>query len=111
MLAVDPVKHACTVLVIVPVLLLACDLPVPRLIMRMRFVVPCAGRYELTRGSSSIIRLLGRQVAVRFVRDANINLQAFDMWQAAFVNYPDTPWRRSAVAYLQARCLAVLVGI
>ena len=50
-------------------------------------------------------RLLGRQVAVRFVRDANINLQAFDMWQAAFVNYPDTPWRRSAVAYLQARCL------
>ena len=48
-------------------------------------------------------RLPGRQVAVRFVRDANINLQAFDMWQAAFVNYPDTPWRRSAVAYLQAR--------
>ncbi|KAK9823011.1 hypothetical protein WJX81_006862 [Elliptochloris bilobata] len=41
------------------------------------------------------------QVAVRFVRDANTNLQAFDMWQAAFVNYPDTPWRRSAVAFLQ----------
>ena len=57
-----------------------------------------------------MIRLLRWQVAVRFVRDANINLQAFDMWQAAFVNYPDTPWRRSAVAYLQARCLALPVG-
>ena len=44
------------------------------------------------------------------MRDANTNLQAFDMWQAAFVNYPDTPWRRSAVAYLQARCLALAVG-
>ena len=51
----------------------------------------------------------GAQVAVRFVRDANTNLQAFDMWQAAFVNYPDTPWRRSAVAYMQARCLALTV--
>ena len=43
------------------------------------------------------------QEPVRFVRQANTRLQAFDMWQAAFVNWADTPWRRSAVAFLQAR--------
>lgn len=45
------------------------------------------------------------QEPVRFVRQANTCLQAFDMWQAAFVNWADTPWRRSAVAFLQARAL------
>lgn len=27
-------------------------------------------------------------------------LQDFDMWRMAFINWPEIPWRRSAVAFL-----------
>ncbi len=40
------------------------------------------------------------QVAVAFVRDAQRRLEEYDMWRMAFINWPDIPWRRSAIAFL-----------
>jgi hypothetical protein len=40
------------------------------------------------------------QVAVAFVRDAKRSLEEYDMWRMAFINWPDVPWRRSAVQFL-----------
>jgi hypothetical protein len=40
------------------------------------------------------------QVAMAFVREARRALEEFDMWRMAFINWPDTPWRRSALAFL-----------
>ncbi|KAK9909424.1 hypothetical protein WJX75_002017 [Coccomyxa subellipsoidea] len=41
-----------------------------------------------------------QEVAVAFVRDAKRSLEEYDMWRMAFINWPDVPWRRSAVQFL-----------
>ncbi|EIE24524.1 hypothetical protein COCSUDRAFT_65399 [Coccomyxa subellipsoidea C-169] len=41
-----------------------------------------------------------QEVAVAFVRDAKRSLEEYDMWRMAFINWPDIPWRRSAVDFL-----------
>ncbi|CAL8467521.1 g7059 [Coccomyxa elongata] len=41
-----------------------------------------------------------QEVAVAFVRDAQRRLEEYDMWRMAFINWPDIPWRRSAIAFL-----------
>eukprot|EP00884_Botryococcus_braunii_P004509 jgi/Botrbrau1/14059/Bobra.182_3s0006.1 len=51
---------------------------------------------------------------VAFVEQARSTLEEFDMWQAAFVGWPETPWKRSAVAFLlevmgEERALAVRI--
>jgi len=52
----------------------------------------------------SLSHTLILQAILTFARATNAALQDFDVYMGIFVNFDDTPWRRSALAFLVGMC-------
>ena len=39
-------------------------------------------------------------MVVAFARDAESDLEQYDMWRMAYIHWPSIPWKRSALAFL-----------
>ena len=39
-------------------------------------------------------------MVIAFARDAESDLEQYDMWRMAYIHWPSVPWKRSALAFL-----------
>jgi len=40
------------------------------------------------------------EMVIAFARDAESDLEQYDMWRMAYIHWPSVPWKRSALAFL-----------
>ena len=58
--------------------------------------------YQLHSGANPVADLpsLLVQMVIAFARDAESDLEQYDMWRMAYIHWPSVPWKRSALAFL-----------